>query len=220
MNPEAGTNATAKLLEAVGPSGAAIIAVIALGSVVALAIFLTRLWTLRGRAILPRALVITVRDLVLREQVAEAMTVCRTDESPLGRVFLAGLRQAGRRRETVKEIVQEVGRHEAQLLLRGLGPLEVVAVVSPLLGLLGTVWGMIDVFRAISVHGVGDAGALAGGIGTALYTTFAGLLVAIPARVAHSYLLSRTDRLVLAMEERALEMVDLVAAGDGATPAA
>jgi biopolymer transport protein ExbB len=107
----------------------------------------------------------------------------------------------------------EVGRHEAVILGRGLSVLDVVAVISPLLGLLGTVWGMIDVFRAIEIHGVGNAGALAGGIETALYTTFAGLLVAIPVRVAHSFLQSRVDTLIMHMEELALQFLDLIAAG-------
>ena len=206
------------LVESITTSGGAVVAVIGVASVIALAVFLARLWTLRRGRVLPRALPIQVRDLVLREELADAMTACRTDESPLTRLLLAGLRQAGRRREVVKEVVQEVGRHEAQLLHRGLGVLELIAVVSPLLGLLGTVWGMIDVFRAIEVHGVGNAGALAGGIGTALYTTFAGLLVAIPVRIGHSWLLGKVDLLVMDMEERALELVDLVADSEAGEP--
>jgi len=202
---------TTSLLESITASGGAVVVVIGVASLLALTVFIARLISLRRGRVLPRALPIQVRDLVLREEVADAMTRCRTDESPLARVLLAGLRQAGRRREVVKEVVQEVGRHEAQLLHRGLGVLELVAVVSPLLGLLGTVWGMIDVFRAIEVHGVGNAGALAGGIGTALYTTFAGLLVAIPVRIGHSWLLGKVDGLVMDMEEEALQLVDLVA---------
>ena len=194
--------------------GGLIVAVIGLGSLIALTVFLLRLLTLRRANVLPRKLTVQVRDLVLRDQVADALTLCRMDDSPLARVYLAGLRQIGKPRADIKEFVLEVGRHEALRLQAGLGVLETVAVVSPLLGLLGTVWGMIDVFRTIEVHGVGDAGALAGGIGTALYTTLAGLLVAIPVRVAHSYLLSRADGLVLEMEEAALELLDLLARGD------
>ena len=197
-------------IETLGTSGALVVGVIGAASVLALTVFLVRLMALRRARVLPRTLSIKVSDLVVREETAEAMTTCRTDESPLARVYLAALRQAGKPRDVVKEFVQEVGRHEAQLLSRGLGLLELVAVVAPLLGLLGTVWGMIDVFRAIEVHGVGNAGALAGGIGTALYTTFAGLLVAIPVRVAHSWLLGVVDTLVMDMEEHALELVDLV----------
>lgn len=199
-------------------TGNLIIGLLGLASVAGLAVFLAKAWALRASAVSPRALPIQVRDKVLREETAEAMTTCRTDESPLARVLLAGLRNAGRRREVVKEVVQEVGRHEAQVLVRGLGLLELVAVVAPLLGLLGTVWGMIDVFRAIETHGVGDAAALAGGIGTALYTTFAGLVVAIPARVGHSFLLGKADRLTMDMEERALELVELVALDERTAP--
>jgi len=208
----------ASLLQNVTESGGPVVVVIGLASVLALTVFIARLIALRRSAILPRALPIQVRDLVLREETAEAMTLCRTNESPLARLLLAALRQAGRRREVVKEVVEEVGRHEAQLLHRGLGILELVAIVSPLMGLLGTVWGMIDVFRAIEVHGVGNAGALAGGIGTALYTTFAGLLVAIPVRIAHSWLLGKVDGLVMDMEETALSVVDLVAIDEREQP--
>ncbi len=208
---------TTSLIESITASGGAVVVVIGVGALLALTVFLARLWALRRGRVVPRALTIRVRDLVLREELAEAMTLCRTDESPLARLMLAALRSAGRRREVVKEVVEEVGRHEAQLLHRGLGLLELVAVVSPLLGLLGTVWGMIDVFRAIEVHGVGNAGALAGGIGTALYTTFAGLLVAIPVRIAHSWILGKVDGLVMDMEEAALAVVDLVAADERET---
>ena len=208
---EASTEQTLTLMETLGTSGGLVVGVILLASILALTVFLVRLFALRRARVVPRSLSIKVSDLVVREETAEAMTTCRTDESPLSRVYLAALRQAGKPREVVKEFVQEVGRHEAQLLARGLGVLELVAVVAPLLGLLGTVWGMIDVFRAIEVHGVGNAGALAGGIGTALYTTFAGLLVAIPVRVGHSWLLGVVDTLVMEMEELALELVDLVA---------
>jgi biopolymer transport protein ExbB len=196
--------------------GGLVVGVIGFGSFVALTVFLLRLFSLRRSKVLPRKLMVQVRDLVVREQVPDALTLCRMDDSPLARVYLAGLRQVGKPRAEIKEFVLEVGRHEAARMNAGLGVLETVAVVSPLLGLLGTVWGMIDVFRTIEVHGVGDAGALAGGIGTALYTTLAGLLVAIPVRVAHSYLLGRADRLVLEMEEAALELLDLLSRGDNA----
>lgn len=201
--------------------GGVIVAVIAAGSLAALAVFLWRLWELRRSRVLPRRLAIQVRDLAIREEVAEALTLCRMDDSPMARVFLAGLRQRGKPREVVKEFVLEVGRHEVLLMNRGLQFLETVAVISPLLGLLGTVYGMIVVFQVIAVHGVGDAGALAGGIGTALYTTLAGLLVAIPVRVGHGILLSRVDRLMLEMEEQALDLLDLVvgpAGQEGASP--
>jgi len=192
--------------------GGVIVIVILLASVVAAAVFLSRFWALRSDRVAPRKLTIQVRDLVLREEEAEAMTLCRMEESPIARIYLAGLRHRGKQRPVIKEFLLEVGRHEAMVLQRGLSVLEVIAVVAPLLGLLGTVWGMIDVFRAIEVHGVGDAGALAGGIGTALYTTLAGLLVAIPVRVAHSTLMSRLDTRVMELEELALDFLALLVA--------
>ncbi len=197
-------------------SGGAIIVVIAAASLIAMAVFLYRLWVLQRERVVPRRLIIQVRDLVLRGETAEAITLCKMDDSPLARVFIAGLRQAGKPREVVKEFLGEVGRHEGMALQRGLVVLETVAVVAPLLGLLGTVWGMIDVFQAIETHGVGDAAALAGGIGTALYTTLAGLLVAIPVRVGHSMVMAKVDQLVLGMEEEALDLLDrLVNRGEG-----
>lgn len=192
--------------------GGPIILVILAASVLAFSVFLARLLALRDTHTLPRPLIVQTRDLVLRGEVPEALTTCRIDDSPLARVFLAGLRQAGKPRETIKEFLAEVGRHEGMNLSRGLSVLETVAVVAPLLGLLGTVWGMIDVFSTIEAQGVGNSGALAGGIGTALYTTLAGLLVAIPVRVGHSIVQSRVDRVVLQMEEEALALLDLLCA--------
>jgi len=193
--------------------GGVIVAVILFASLLAAAVFLARLVVLRSQVVAPERLSVQVRDLVVREEFSQALTLCRMDNSPLARLYLAGLRTRTRSREVTKERMLEVGRHEAVVLGRGLSVLDVVAVISPLLGLLGTVWGMIAVFRAIEVHGVGNAGALAGGIETALYTTFAGLLVAIPVRVAHSFLQSRVDTLIMHMEELALQFLDLLAAG-------
>ncbi len=215
MNPVASSQITSDFFA----RGGVIVLVILAASLVAAAVFLARWWALREGVVAPRRLSIQVRDLVSRGEVPEAMTLCRMEESALARVYLSGLRQQGKARDVIKEFLQEVGRHEGRSLQRGLAVLDVVAVIAPLLGLLGTVWGMIDVFRAIEVHGVGDAGALAGGIGTALYTTLAGLLVAIPVRVGHSILASRVDTLVMVLEEDALSVLELLA-DDGSRPAA
>jgi len=194
--------------------GTWIVVAIGLFSVVALAIFLERLWALQRTKVLPRAFIIRVRDLVAREEIPEAMTACKTDDSPTARVLMAGLRTFGRSRPEVKEHLEEVGRLEARDLLRWTGAIAVVARVAPLMGLFGTVWGMINVFAAIEEFGVGNASALAGGIGTALYTTFAGLLVAIPAHLGHAWIESRAERLIMEMEELSLEMLDLLKSPD------
>jgi biopolymer transport protein ExbB len=203
-----------EILPALLDQGGVIVLVILVASFLAAAVFLAKVWSLRGPRVVPQKLVKQVRDLVVRHEVPEALALCRMDDSPIARVFVAGLRHAGKSRDVIKEFLLEIGRHEALLLQRGLGVLEVVAMITPLLGLLGTVWGMIEVFRTIEVHGVGNAGALAGGIGTALYTTFAGLLVAIPVRVAHTFLLGRVDRIVMSMEEEVLDLLDLLSDGE------
>ena len=159
-----------------------------------------------------------VKNLVQDSKVVDARAACvGKKSSPIQRIFLAGLQQAGEPRSQIKDSLSEVGRHEGMALGRGLVVLETVAIVAPLLGLLGTVWGMIDVFKAIETSGVGNAMALAGGIGTALYTTLAGLLVAIPVRVGHSIISSKVERLVLSMEEEALDLLDLLSKSNDAT---
>lgn len=199
-------------LSSVFEQGGPIVAVLAVASVVATAVFLLRLLLLRGGRIAPPRLRDRVHALVAQHKPDEALTLCRMDDSSLARLCAAALERRAAPRADVKERLLEVGRREAAELLRGLVVLETVAVIAPLLGLLGTVWGMIEVFRTIESHGVGDAAALAGGIGTALYTTLAGLLVAIPVRVAHSWLQSAAEARVLTLEDEALAMLDLLAA--------
>lgn len=179
-------------------------------SVIALAVFFERAWTLRGSRNLPKELVRRAEELVRRGQIEEAMALCRRSRSPMGAVIQAALRHAGQGRDTVKEAVEEVGRREAAHLERYVGILGTVANVAPLLGLLGTVSGMIKAFTVISVQGVGNPASLAGGISEALITTAAGLTVAIPAFVAYRYFLGKLDRLILGLEQYALHFVDLV----------
>ena len=183
---------------------------IAACSIVGLAVFFERAWTLRSGRNVPREVVRRAEDLVRRGQVEEAIAFCRRSRSPVARILLAALKNAGLERDAVKEAVQEVGRREAAHLERYVGVLGTVANVSPLLGLLGTVSGMIKAFTVISVEGVGNPASLAGGISEALITTAAGLTVAIPAFVAYRYFLSRVDRLVLELEQHAIHFVDLV----------
>ena len=126
--------------------------------------------------------------------------------------------QPDKSRAELKELAEEVGRRESADLERFTGVVGIVASVAPLLGLLGTVWGMIQTFDVIQTQGMGQIGLLAGGISTALVTTFGGLSVGIPALIAHRYLLSLVDDLTLELEEAALSILDLVTshAGEGA----
>jgi biopolymer transport protein ExbB len=179
-------------------------------SVIALAVVLERVWALRGRRVMPREIIQRAEELVKRDHVEEAIALCRRRSSPLGRLIITVLKNVGQEREVLKEAVQEVGRREAALLERYVGILGTVANVTPLLGLLGTVSGMIKAFTVISVQGVGNPASLAGGISEALITTAAGLTAAIPSFLAYRYFLSRTDRTVLELEQISIHFVDMV----------
>ena len=183
---------------------------ILLCSVLALAIFFERVWTMfrLGRGTI--AMVREVEGLVRKNRIDEAVIVCQRAGTPLARILVSALRSAGRPRDQIKTIVEEVGGREAAPLERYLGLLGTIATISPLLGLLGTVLGMIEAFTVIAVQGGGTPATLGGGISKALITTAAGLTVAIPTILLHKYLTSRVDRMVLDMEEYSLHMVDLL----------
>jgi biopolymer transport protein ExbB len=183
---------------------------IALCSVVALAVFLERMWSLRRNKVIPKDFLIEVEDLIRREKIPEAITRCRTDESSMANIILAGIRHFGKRREIIKESIQEVGRKEASVLERYINVIGTIAVICPLLGLLGTVAGMIKAFDVITVRGVGNPGDLAGGISEALITTAAGLIVAIPTYVIYRILADKADALIVEMEENSIRIADLL----------
>ena len=183
---------------------------IALCSVLALGIFLERLWTYIKVRREFRELAHQVEPLVAKDHREDAITVCHKSNSPLAQVFLAALRAAGRSREQIKAVVEETGRREAAPLQRFLGLLGTIATISPLLGLLGTVLGMIRAFNVIASQGMGTPATLGGGISEALITTAAGMTVAIPVILAHRYLSSRLDQLIIEMEEYSLRLVDLL----------
>jgi biopolymer transport protein ExbB len=128
----------------------------------------------------------------------------------LGRVLSAGLVNRHRSRELIKEAVEDTGRHVVHELERFLNTLGTIAGISPLLGLLGTVIGMIKVFSSILVHGVGDATQLAGGISEALITTAAGLTVAIPSFFFYRYFKGRVTAYVVSMEEQAINLIEAI----------
>ena len=123
-------------------------------------------------------------------------------------MLAAGLANRDTSREIAKESIEDTGRHVVHELERYLNPLGTIAVVSPLLGLLGTVIGMVKVFAAITANGVGNPGILAGGISEALITTAAGLTVAIPSLIGYRYLRGRVDSLVVHMEKEAMKFLE------------
>ena len=183
---------------------------IAFCSIIAVGIFLERMWVLRRGRVLPRDFLIEVEDLVMRRKRPEAISLCKRNNSSIAHVTRVGIENYGKKRDVIKEKIEEVGRREAASLERYINVIGTIAGVSPLLGLLGTVSGMIKSFNIISLQGVADPASLAGGISEALITTAAGLVVAIPTFVIYRYLSNKADSLILEMEENSIRMVDLV----------
>jgi biopolymer transport protein ExbB len=179
-------------------------------SVVAAAIIIERLWTLQRKRVLPEDLTARVWTWASNRQLDESHIRALAESSPLGQVLAAGLSNRNRSREIMKESIEDTGRHVVHELGRYLNSLGTIAAITPLLGLLGTVIGMVKVFTAITTHGVGDPGALAGGISEALITTAAGLSIAIPALIGYRYLRGRVDGLVVNMEKEAMRLVDAI----------
>ncbi len=190
--------------------GGVVMIPIALCSLISLAIFLDRLFYLRRGKIIPPELVEEVEGLIRESKIQEAIYICRRSSSSMSAIILAGISNLGRPREIIKETIEEVGRREVASLGRFSTVLGTVASISPLLGLLGTVTGMIKVFQVISVQGVGNPGSLAGGISEAMISTAAGLVVAIPTLVIYRYFTSKVDMLVMEMEENSMSLVELL----------
>jgi biopolymer transport protein ExbB len=176
----------------------------------AAAIILERLWTLQEQRVLPRDLIRRVRQLVEADQVTDKVITALEQNSPLGRVLAAGLANRHRSREIMMERLEDAGRHVVHDLERFLNTLGTIASVTPLLGLLGTVTGIIKSFNALQAGAAGDPRMLSGGIGEALIATAAGLCVAIPALIAYRYLRGRVESFVIDMEKDAIKLADVV----------
>lgn len=179
-------------------------------SVIGLAIILERAWALQRRRVVPRFLLEEVRRWHGEGEVDGGRIEALRTHSPLGRVLAAGLAHAHADRARMKEAIEEAGRHVVIELERFLNTLGTIATIAPLLGLFGTVVGMIQTFNAISVAGLGDPAPLASGIAVALINTAAGLFVAIPAYIFHRYYRGKVDELVVDMEQAAIALVDAV----------
>lgn len=185
---------------------------IILASIVALAIILERLWALRFSRLIGGDPVGTVESWLTQGQLTSAKISELARSSPLGMILAAGL-QNTTHVEAMRMRMEDAGRHVAHQMERYLNTLGTIAVISPLLGLLGTVVGIIDVFQSITAHG-GAAGLnpelLAGGISKALVTTAGGIMVAVPAYVFHRYFRGLVDERMIDMEREAIRLVDLV----------
>ncbi|MFP6808994.1 MAG: MotA/TolQ/ExbB proton channel family protein [Pseudomonadales bacterium] len=179
-------------------------------SVIAVAICVERFWTLRTQQIAPKNLLAQVWTWIRNSEMDAKRLRELKSHSPLGQILAAGINSHCRGRDMMKESIEEVASHVIHELERYLNTLGTVAAITPLLGLLGTVIGMIKVFSAIQLEGTGNAAVLAGGISEALITTAAGLTVAIPSLFFHRYFSRKIDELVVNMEQEALKLVDVL----------
>lgn len=192
-------------------SGGPILVVILIISLYALYVFFERLFKLSKERLEADALMIRVNQALRERDLDAALASCEGHGGPVARVLYAALSRLPYGRSAVEAAFQEASLEEEQHLTRGLRGLATVAQIAPLLGLLGTVTGMIISFQQLSVYGVGNPAMLAGGIGQALVTTAAGLMVAIPALIGHSYLSSKVDRIFLEIDRRREELMGGVA---------
>lgn len=183
---------------------------ILLCSVLALAIVAERFWALKQEKVVPAGLVAQVWKLHQKQELNNDRIRLLRDSSPLGRILAAGLINMQHDRDVMKEAIEETGRQVVLELERFLNTLGTIASITPLLGLLGTVIGMIKVFSAITAQGVGNPAVLAGGISEALITTAAGLSVAIPSLMFYRYFRGKVDMLVIRMEEESLKLVEVI----------
>ena len=183
---------------------------IVLASVIAAAICVERFWTLQASRVLPKNLLAQVWGLVKKNEIDPQRLRDIRNASPLGQIFAAGLSNARYGRNVMKEAMEESAvavMHELERYLTALGT---IASVSPLLGLLGTVVGIIEVFSVVSTEGIGNPHTLSGGISTALINTAGGLCVAIPSLMFYRFFLRRVDDLVVSMEQEANKLIEIM----------
>lgn len=189
---------------------------ILLCSVISVAIFIERLYHLHRAEINTREFLAGIRNILKKRNITEAVAICEETPGPVAHIIKAGVLKHDQPKEEIKEAVEDAGLHEVPRLEKNLVVLATIAHITPLLGLLGTVLGMIGAFQEIqAAGGMVNAKDLATGIWEALITTAAGLTVAIPVYVAYNYLVSRVNGLVLEMEKSATEVVDLLATEKG-----
>ncbi len=180
-------------------------------SIVALAVAIERFYNLRKMTADTREFMDQIRNALRQSRVQDALQVCDETNTPIARIVKAGLLKCARSKAEIREAIEDAGHLEVPRLERYLPVLATCASVAPLLGLLGTVQGMIKCFAAIeTLQGQVNPSNLAEGIGNALITTFAGLIVAIPSLVVYNYFVARVDNLVVLMELRSSEVVDLL----------
>lgn len=183
---------------------------IILCSVVAMAIIGERFWSLQKKYVSPPTLVKQIQQWLERKELNDARIDLLAETSPLGKILAAGLINRNNSREIIREAVEDAGRHAAPELDRYLNSLGTIATITPFLGLLGTVLGMIEMFSGISSHGVGDPAVVAGGIAQALVTTATGIGIAIPSVMFFRYFRGKVEVLLVDMEQEAIKLIEIL----------
>jgi len=197
-------------------SGGWLMAPLILCSIVVVAIVTERLWTLQTRRVAPEHLAAQVWNWLKNGELDDDRLEALRAGSPLGRILAAGLEHRHAQREVMNEAIEDTGRHVVHELGRYLNALGTVYSIAPLLGLLGTVLGIIHVFARISTAGLGNPEVLSGGISQALIATVAGLTVAIIAYIPYRYLRGKVDDLVVRMERETMRLMNAVREADHA----
>ncbi|HEM48689.1 MAG TPA: MotA/TolQ/ExbB proton channel family protein [Caldithrix sp.] len=181
-----------------------------LASLIAVAFIIERAISLRKRKILIPEIISVVSNFSSLKDIDLARTICDKYDGPLSNVVKLGLRNFTLPKNEIKEILEDQGRQEIRKLERGLIVLETIAAIAPLLGLLGTVLGMVEVFEVIKDQGIGQTAALSGGISQALLTTVAGLFIGIPVLIAYNYFTNKSESLVLDIEKHTNDLVNKI----------
>jgi biopolymer transport protein ExbB len=181
-------------------------------SIATMAIIGEKFWSLQKKFVAPPQLIEQIQQWLERQDLDQPRILALCSASPLGRILAAGLINRKHEREVVKEAIEDAGRHVVPELERHLNALGTIAAISPFLGLLGTVLGMIQMFSGLGTQGIGDPAIIASGIGQALITTAAGLGVAIPSLMFYRYFRGRANTLLLDMEREAVKLLEILSA--------
>jgi biopolymer transport protein ExbB len=185
-----------------------------ISSLLAITIFFERMFYLKGIKTKSKRFVLRLNNLIKKGSINLAISACRKSPTPISQIMLAGLMKYGQSRKEIKEAIEDSANQEIPLLEKYLSTLATIGNITPLLGLLGTVFGMIKAFNVIAVMGVGKPEALAGGISEALLTTAFGLSIAIPTIVIYNYLSNRVDKIIREMEMSCVDLLDLLTRED------
>jgi len=182
-------------------------------SIIGLMIVIEKIFSLRRNKILIPEIITVVDSINSNQDIKLATTICQKNKGPLPNIILTGLQNQSMPMDDIKELINDEGRQQVRILERGLPVLETIAGISPLLGLLGTVMGMIRVFNDILIHGTGNAGKFAGGISEALITTATGLFIGIPMLIAFNYFTNRSENYIMDIEKystRLLQKINII----------